>query len=115
MKTISLEQVKQAGLLLKREHEERLRLEKVAQDNELEKKAMRIAFREVELGITEPYKTHEEFLQKVANLKEEDLDVVEKALERGYGSARRFGELAEGPVNKGSNVLERWVLNGEEA
>lgn len=112
MKTVSAEQVKLAGTLLKREHELRLSLEKRANDLELEKRAMKIAFREVELGLSEPYKTHEEFLNKVASLVKEDLDVVEKALERGYGPARREGELAE-DNGKELNPFERWVKHGE--
>lgn len=112
-KTVSLEQVKQAGMLLKREHEERLRLEKVAGDLQLEKRAMQIAFREVELGISEPFRSYEALLEKVATLLKEDLDVVEKALERGYGSAGRIGTLAEETSKPGRNLLERWVLEGE--
>lgn len=111
-KQVSLEQVKLAGTLLKREHEARLTLEKEAQDLRLEKRAMKIAFREIELGLSEPYKSHEEFMNKVASLMKEDLDVVEKALERGYGPARRDGELAE-ETGKGLNPLERWVKHGE--
>jgi len=116
MKTVSLDMVKQAGQLLKREHEERLRLEKVAAELELEKRAMKIAFREVELGIAEPFKTFDEFLGKVASLTQENLEVVEKALERGYGSSFRTAELSDGGSTlKGKNALERWVYNGEEA
>ena len=95
MKTVTLEQIKTAGLLLKREHEERLRLEKEANDLKLEKKAMKVAFREVELGITEPFRSLEAFHTKVATLMKEDLDVVEKALDRGYGSANNVGSLVE--------------------
>lgn len=113
MKTVSAEQVKLAGTLLKREHELRLSLEKEAQDLKLEKRAMKVAFREIELGLAEPYKSHEEFMSKVASLVKEDLDVVEKALERGYGPARRSGELAE-ESGKGMNPFERWVLHGEQ-
>lgn len=112
MKTVTIEQVKQAGALLKREHEARLVLEKEAGDLKLEKRATKIAFREVELGITEPYKSHDDLMKKVASLMNEDLDIVEKALERGYGPARKDGELAE-ENGKGLNVFERWVKNGE--
>jgi hypothetical protein len=111
-KAVSVEQVKLAGALLKREHELRLTLEKEAQDLKLEKRAMKVAFREIELGLSEPYKSHEEFLTKVASLMREDLDVVEKALERGYGPARRDGELAD-EVGKSMNPFERWVKHGE--
>jgi hypothetical protein len=112
MKTVSTEQVKLAGELLKREHELRLGLEKEAQDHKLEKRAAKIAFREIELGLSEPYKSHEEFLNKVANLMKEDLDVVEKALERGYGPSRRIGELAE-ETGKSLDPFTRWVKHGE--
>ena len=106
--------IKKAAELLKREHAERLRLEKVASENEIEKRAQRIAFREVELGVCSPFRTFEEFLDKVASLKNEDLDVVEKALERGYGSARLAdGELVGETRHKVSNPLEHFVLTGE--
>lgn len=111
-KTVSMEQVKLAASLLAREHSTRLRLEKEAQVTQLEKRAMKVAFREIELGISEPYKTHEEFMQKVSSLMQEDLDVVEKALERGYGPARRDGELAD-ETGKGLDVFSRWVKHGE--
>jgi methylphosphotriester-DNA--protein-cysteine methyltransferase len=111
--SVTLAQVKLAGELLKREHEQRLLLEKEASDLKVEKRAMKIAFREIELGIAEPYKTHDEFMNKVASLAKEDLDVVEKALERGYGPARRGGELADEPNGKGMDPLTRWVTTGE--
>jgi len=111
-KTITVEQVKLAGELLRREHVARLTIEKEANDLKLEKRAMKVAFREVELGISEPYKTHDEFLNKIANLVKEDLDVVEKALELGYGSARKNGELAES-AGKEMDPLSRWVRHGE--
>ena len=114
MKTVPLEQVKLAGELLLRERKARLSLEKEASDFRLEKRAQRIAFREVELGISEPFKSAEEFLNKVASLMQDDLDVVEKALERGYGPARRDGELAEDGVSQSKlNPLERWVKHGD--
>lgn len=117
-KTVSLEQVKLAGVLLKQEHEARLLLEKEAHVAAQEKKAMKIAFREIELGVSEPFKTFEEFHEKVASLMQEDLDVVEKALERGYrGASARTGVLADDSANGGSglgnNPFGRWVLTGE--
>lgn len=113
MSTITLEQVKQAGVLLKKEHEERLRLEKEAGDLKLEKRAMRIAFKEVELGISEPFRNFEDLLTKVASLMSEDLDVVEKALERGYGAPNRIGTLVDDTKSKQRDPLSRWVLDGE--
>jgi len=112
MKTVTLEQVKQAGVVLKRVNEEKLRLEKVASDLQLEKRAMQIAFKEVELGIAEPFRSFEELQTKVAGLMVEDLDVVEKALERGYGSLGNVGTLAD-EVRDNRNSFERWILSGE--
>ena len=112
MKTVSLEQVKIAGQLLQREHKARVQFEKIAQDLEMEKRATKLAFREVELGISEPYRSHEELMTKVASLVKEDLDVIEKALERGYGPSRRDGELAE-ETGKGLDPFTRWVKFGE--
>ena len=112
MKTVSLEQVKLAGELLAREHQARVLFEKKAQDLETTARATKIAFREVELGISEPYRSHDELMLKVASLVKEDLDVIEKALERGYGPSRKDGELAE-ETGKGLDPLSRWVLHGE--
>ena len=113
-KQISPEHIKQAAALLRREHDERLRLEKVASENETVQRAQKLAFREVELGICEPFKTHDEFLQKVASLATEDLDVVEKALERGYGNSRRLsGELVGEVGVKNDNPFKHYVLTGE--
>lgn len=113
-KAINLEHVKQAAALLKREHEERIKFEKLAQNHELEKRAQKLAFREVELGICEPFRSHDEFLEKVAGLVTEDLDVIEKALERGYGGSRRVeGELVGEHKTKINNPLEHFVLTGE--
>jgi hypothetical protein len=112
MKTVSLEQVKLAGELLQREHQARVQFEKKAQDLELSARATKVAFREVELGISEPFRSHDELMNKVASLVREDLDVIEKALERGYGPSRRDGELAE-ETGKGLDPFTRWVKFGE--
>ena len=114
MSQISLELVKKAGELLKKEHESRVRLEKEAAQSGLEKRAARVAFREIELGLADPFRTHEEFLAKIASLMQEDLDVVEKALQRGYGANRAFGELdtSSSPA-RNLDPLSRWVLHGE--
>lgn len=111
-KTITPEHIKQAGVLLQKEHDERVRLEKVAADFEKRARAEKLAFREVELGIVEPYKTYDDYQKKVASLLQDDLAVVEKALERGYGTARRDGELT-GDVKKITNPLEHYVRTGE--
>lgn len=112
-KMVPQELVKQAGEMLKNEHLKRLELEKQATAHELEKRAAKIAFREVELGIAEPFKNFEEFQQKVANLMQDDLDVVEKALDRGYSSSRRLGDLEGGSSGKGFNPFEHYVQTGE--
>lgn len=109
---ITPELVKKAGVLLKQEHTRRLELEKQATADALEKRAQRIAFREVELGITLPFQTFEDFQQKVASLAQENLDVVEKALERGY--SRSASESLEGGASgKKLNPMEHYVLHGE--
>ena len=118
------ELVKKAGQLLKQEHSRRLELEKIAAHNSLEKRAMKVAFREVEMGLASPFHSLEEFLTKVASLMtEDDLQVVEKALQRGYSSG---GIGSSGGINSGTlddseqnssgrkmNQFERWVLYGE--
>ena len=114
MKTVTLEQVKQAGVVLKRVNEEKLRLQKEAAVYGLEKRAMKIAYREVELGISQPFGSYDDLMKKVASLMKEDLDVVEKALERGYGSAGAIGTLDDG-ANEVSDrdVFKTWVLEGK--
>jgi hypothetical protein len=111
-KVITPEHIKQAGELLKKEHEERVRLEKVAADFEKKARAEKLAFREVELGISEPFKTHDDYQKKIASLLGEDLDVLEKALERGYGNSRRGGELV-GSGGKVENPFEYFIRTGE--
>jgi len=111
-KVITPEHIKQAGELLKKEHSERLRLEKVAAEFEKKARAEKLAFREIELGISEPFKNFDEYQKKVASLLGEDLDVLEKALERGYGTSRRGGELV-GAGGKVENPFEHYVRTGE--
>jgi len=113
-KTISLEMVKQAGVLLKKEHELRLEFEKKAQDLELEKRAMKLAFKEVELGYSNPFQNYEAFHKKIASLMNDDLDVLEKALDRGYSGSFNSGEL-DSPQKEigGKEVFFNWVMNGE--
>jgi hypothetical protein len=110
---ITPETIKLAGELLRREHTERLKLEKEASATVLEKRAQKIAFREIELGLSEPFKSLEEFQEKVASLLSEgDLDVVEKALDRGYVGTRKSGDLV-GSSTKAKNPLDRYILTGE--
>lgn len=113
MRSVTLEQVKQAGLLLKREHEERLRLEKEASDFRLEKRAMQVAFKEVELGIAPPFRNYQDLQTKVAHLMSDDLDVREKALEMGLGATASIGTLDDEARGKTKDPLSRWVLDGE--
>jgi cysteinyl-tRNA synthetase len=110
---VTAEQIKTAGLLIKRLNTEKSELEKAAQDSALEKRAQKIAFKEIELGLCDPFKTFEEFQEKVASLMTDDLDIVEKALERGYGSTKKAGDLADSSAVAGKNPLETFVLTGE--
>ena len=114
-KKISPEMMKRAGELLKNEHSRRVELEKQASAAEKEKKAQAVAFREVELGLSEPFKTYDEFQEKVASLMEEDLEIVEKALDRGYhGVQKTAGELAgNGDNGAFKDPLSQYVLTGE--
>jgi hypothetical protein len=111
-KVISPEHIKQAGELIGRQQVELGRLEKVAADFEKRARAEKLAFREVELGISEPFKNLDEYHKKIASLVGDDLDVLEKALERGYGTSRRLGEL-EGPGGKVENPFEHFVRTGQ--
>lgn len=82
-------------------------LEKEAAHNE---KAVRIAFSMVENGNTPAFKSYDEFHEKVASLMEEqDLSVVEKALEYNTQKLASIGELTE-KVSKGGNAIEQFVF-----
>lgn len=111
---ITPEQIKTAGELIRKLDQERQELKKEATAHELEKRAAKIAFREVELGIAQPFESMQAFQEKVASiLAEGDLDVVEKALERGYTGSRKTSELAGSSPANGKNPFERFVLTGE--
>jgi hypothetical protein len=114
-KQVSPETVKLAGQLLKQEHE---RAEKLASDlkevavaRDREKRASRIAFREVELGASEPFRSNEEYEKKVASLlADPELEVIEKALERGYTGLRKVGELVGSTARApGAGTLEDYI------
>jgi hypothetical protein len=115
-KTVTPEMVKNAGVLLKREHEARVKIEgdlsKLAAETAKRERAEKIAFREVEMGLSEPFKNHEEFQSKVASLMQDDLDVIEKALARGYHGKAAGGSL-EGETGDKLDPFSRWVLHGE--
>jgi len=112
-RTITPELIKKAGVLLKQEHTQRLLLEKQASEHVREKKAQELAFREVELGLCEPFKCNEDFQQKVASLLEDDLTIVEKALDRGYHKAGKQGELVNDSDAKQKDPFTQYILTGE--
>lgn len=94
-----------AALRQVKKHKERTHeLEKTA---EIAKRAQQLAFSLVEKGRIPPFKNYEEFQEKVASLRDQDLDVVEKALEFDTGSLN-LGEV--GNNAKGGNALEQFVL-----
>jgi hypothetical protein len=112
-KVLTPEHIKQAGELIKRQSTELVRLEKVAAEFEKKARAEKLAFREVELGVTEPFKNLEEYQKKIASLLGDDLDILEKALERGYGTSQRLGELVNEAGSKVTNPFEHFVRTGE--
>ena len=92
---VSIEKVKLAGKLLKEEREKVLELEKQASNYSTVERATKLAFKEVELGLAPAFQSYEEFQTKVASLAEENLDILEMALNRGYGTVSFSGvELA---------------------
>lgn len=102
MASVSLEKVKLAGELLKKEHEKRLELEKQA--SQLEKvaadfgdfqRAAKIVFLEIEKGLAEPITSYDDFMSKIASVKEQDMTVIEKAMDLGYNSGFSGGNLVE--------------------
>ena len=94
--------LKQAGLL----KDEKNGLIKEAQ---LAERAQKVAFEMVEKGHHPPFKSYEEFQEKVASLKGQDLDVVEKALEFNPHSIS-LGEVSD-RTGKGSNAIENFVMD----
>jgi len=110
---VTQEMIKKAGQLLKQVSDEKRELEKEAAASALEKRAHKVAFREVELGLCEPFKKYEDFQEKVASLMSDDLDLVEKALDRGYTQPGKTGELSGENPGKAKNQFEQFVLTGE--
>jgi hypothetical protein len=103
------ELLKQAAAMLKTEHGKRLELEKRAH-------AEKLAFRKVELGITEPFSSYEDFRKEAAAIEAEgDLALVEKALEYGTLGGHRSGTLEkQASSERGSlNPIEHLILHGE--
>lgn len=76
---------KQAANKLLELHQKRKEHEKFA-------KAIKIMYREADCGIDSLPQTYSEFTEKVAKLMNEDLEVVEKAIERNVKHAS-IGEL----------------------
>jgi hypothetical protein len=110
---VTPEMIKKAGEMLQKVSGENQELLTKAAEATLEKRAQKIAFREVELGLGEPFKSFQDFQEKVAGLMKEDLDVVEKALDRGYSASRKTGDLTTESTVKGKNVFDQFVLTGE--
>lgn len=114
MNKITPEQMREVAQLLRKTASERDGFKKEAQEFNLRQRAEKIAFREVEIGLVDAFKTYDEFQEKVAGLMGEDLDIVEKALERGYHTARKDGELI-GKSGNGDKLdpLTQVILTGE--
>jgi len=112
MKTITPEQLRDVAQLLRKTASERDGFQKEAQELNLRQRAEKIAFREVEIGLVDAFKTYNEFQEKVAGLMSDDLDVIEKALERGYHTTRKDGELT-GKSEQKLNPFEQMILTGE--
>ena len=112
--TITPAQMRDVAQLLRKTASERDGFKKEAQESTLRQRAEKIAFREVEIGLVDAYKSFEEFQEKVASLMSDDLDVVEKALERGYHTTRRDGELIGKSVGgEKLDPLTQVILTGE--
>lgn len=112
-KVITPEQMQKVAGLLRVTASERDELKKTAADSAKRERAEKIAFREVELGLVDAYKSYDEFQEKVASLLGDDLDIVEKALERGYHAPRKDGELSGQPGSGKMDPLTRVILTGE--
>lgn len=112
-KVITPEQMQKVAGMLRDIGKERDELLKTAAEASKKSRAEKIAFREVELGLVDAFKSYDEYQEKVAGLMAEDLDIVEKALERGYHAPRKDGELTGKSGTGTMDPLTRYILTGE--
>lgn len=112
MSQITVEMIKEAGQRLEKEHTARKTLEKQAA---FRSKAEQLAFRQVESGYCAPFRSFEEFEEKVASLLKEDLEVVEKAMDLGIGNQLGVGNLAtdRGGKTDSEQNLVNFIMTGE--
>ena len=100
--------LKRAGVMLEKEHGIRTELEKQA-------RAGKLAFRKVELGLRDPFVSHEDFIKEASSiLKEDNLDLIEKAIEYGTLGGHTTGDL-EKKANYSSdlNPITHLITTGE--
>lgn len=108
---VSREELEKTAAALKKVKqisEDKINLEKTAAHKE---RAEKIAFTLVERGAIPTFKSYSEFQEKVASLLEENLDVVEKALEFNTQKISSIGTVSNRSV--GGNALENFVLGDE--
>lgn len=74
----------------------------------LKERAAKVAFSLVERGSVPTFKNFEDFQEKVASLMEQDLDVVEKALELNTQDLVSFNGIGE--RSKGGNPLRKFCI-----
>ena len=100
--------LKKAGVMLEKEHILRTGLEKQA-------RAGKLAFRKVELGLRDPFVSHEDFVKEANSiLAEDNLDLIEKAIEFGTLGGHRTGDLEKkASSSSDSNPITHLLETGE--
>lgn len=100
--------------LLKAAAQKMLQLHTANKEHEKRAHAIRLLYKQAELGLGEVPRSHKDLQEKVAGLLNQDLIVVEKALELAGGGMPRLGELGGADLSVARNPEEQFqaaVLN----
>ncbi|NDC22585.1 MAG: hypothetical protein EBZ49_00420 [Proteobacteria bacterium] len=87
--------------------EKMLQLHKTNKEHEKRAHALRLIYKQAELGFGEVPRSYRELQEKVASLLNQDLNVVEKALELTGGNMK-LGELAQQDFSVSADATEQF-------
>lgn len=85
-----------------------LQMDKTIKEQEKRAHAVRLIYKQAEMGISEVPRTYNELQEKVASLVKQDLHVFEKALELTGGSVK-LGELSQAIEPTSYNATESFM------
>ena len=90
-----------------------LQLHEENKQHEKQARAIKLLFKQVELGCAQAPSTYNELLEKVASLSSQDLDVVEKALEFAGGNLNvgKLDGLTNPAQRNASETFEASILD----